>query len=109
MYVSSGKYLCKYMSPEDVWKAMEKDRENYFFIDVQSRGEYPNLCNKRCLKEMNITLKMEAGDEEILKNNTVDFISFSYYSSRLTSADPEVNKTTEGNAICNIKKSIFKS
>ena len=24
-------------------------------------------------------------------NNTVDFVSFSYYGSRVTSADPEVN------------------
>ena len=27
--------------PNDVWKGMNADRENYFFIDVQSRGEYP--------------------------------------------------------------------
>ena len=31
-------YSC---NPADVWKAQEKDRENYFFIDVQARGEYP--------------------------------------------------------------------
>ena len=28
-------YSCK---PEDVWAALEKDRENLFFIDVQARG-----------------------------------------------------------------------
>ncbi len=31
-------YSCK---PEDVWAALEKDRENLFFIDVQARGTYP--------------------------------------------------------------------
>lgn len=31
-------YSCK---PEDVWMALEKDRENLFFIDVQARGSYP--------------------------------------------------------------------
>lgn len=31
-------YSCK---PEDVWTALEKDRENLFFIDVQARGAYP--------------------------------------------------------------------
>lgn len=31
-------YSCK---PEDVWMALEKDRENLFFIDVQARGAYP--------------------------------------------------------------------
>ncbi len=28
-------YSCK---PEDVWAALEKDRENLFFIDVQARA-----------------------------------------------------------------------
>ena len=46
---------------------------------------------------------MEEGDKELLKNNTVDFISFSYYSSRFTSADPEVNKLTEGNIFASLK------
>ena len=36
-------YSC---APEDVWKAMGKDRENYFFIDVQARGEYPAYAKK---------------------------------------------------------------
>lgn len=34
----------------------------------------------RFFKEHDIHIKMESGDEEILKN-TIDFISFSYYSS----------------------------
>lgn len=34
----------------------------------------------RFFKEHDIHIKMEPGDEEILKN-TIDFISFSYYSS----------------------------
>lgn len=33
-------WSCK---PEDVWAALEKDRENLFFIDVQARGAYPVL------------------------------------------------------------------
>ena len=88
--------------PADVWKSMEKDRENYFFIDVQSRGEYPAYALKQLERE-GIEIPFEEGDVEILKNHTVDFISFSYYSSRLTSADPEVNKTTDGNAFETLK------
>ena len=41
-------YTCK---PEDVWKAMEKDREGYFFIDVQARGQYPNYALKKMKRE----------------------------------------------------------
>lgn len=89
-------------APRDVWKSMEKDRENYFFIDVQSRGEYPNYAKKE-FERKGIKLEMAPGDEELLKNNTVDFISFSYYSSRLTSADPEINAQTSGNVFGTLK------
>ena len=82
---------------------MERDRGNYFFIDVQSRGEYPAYA-KKMLERENIHVAMEEGDEQILKENTVDFISFSYYSSRLTSADPEVNRVrTTGNVMSSLR------
>ncbi|GFZ30158.1 6-phospho-beta-glucosidase [Clostridium zeae] len=98
-------YTC---APEDVWKAMNRDREHYFFIDVQARGEYPNYA-KKMFEKMNINLKIEDGDEELLKNNTVDFISFSYYGSRLTSADPEVNtKQTAANLFPTLRNPYLK-
>lgn len=87
-------YTC---NPEDVFKAMEKDRESFFFIDVQSRGEYPSYA-ERFFEENDITIEMEKEDEKILKNHPVDYIGFSYYSSRTTSTDPEVLKnSTSGN------------
>ena len=89
-------------NPLDVWKSIEKDRENYFFIDVQSRGEYPTYALKE-LERKGINIVMEEDDKKILKENTVDFISFSYYSSRLTSADPKVNILTEGNVFASLK------
>ncbi|MCM3412182.1 6-phospho-beta-glucosidase [Metabacillus litoralis] len=92
-------YTC---NPEDVWDAMEKDRESFFFIDVQSRGAYPGYA-KRFFKDHNITVEMEDGDEELLKNHTVDYIGFSYYASRATSTDPEVNNMTSGNVFGSIE------
>lgn len=100
--LAAGNTYANTCHPADVWKSMEKDRENYFFIDVQSRGEYPAYALKQLERE-GIEIPFEEGDVEILKNHTVDFISFSYYSSRLTSADPEVNKTTDGNAFETLK------
>lgn len=91
-------YSCK---PEDVWKATQVDRENYFFVDVQARGKYPNYA----LKEMEfkgITPIMEEGDYELLKENTVDFISFSYYNSRCVKADDNC-KVVEGNLFESVK------
>lgn len=92
-------YTCK---PEDVWKSIETDRENYFFIDVQSRGAYPAYALKE-MERKGIEVKMEPGDVELLKEHTVDFISFSYYSSRVVSTDPEINSQTQGNIFASIK------
>lgn len=92
-------YSC---NPDDVLDAMDKDRESFFFIDVQSRGEYPGYA-KRYLDENGITLAMEDGDLELLKQHTVDYIGFSYYASRTTSADPEINKETEGNIFSSLE------
>lgn len=99
-------YSC---NPKDVKEAMDKDRENLFFIDVQARGEYPGYA-KRFLRENGIEIEMQPDDYEILKNNTVDFIGFSYYSSRCASADPEIiNGETSGNAFKTIKNPYLKA
>ncbi len=100
--LAAGNTYANTCNPEDVWKSMEKDRENYFFIDVQSRGEYPNYAIKE-LEHKGINIVMEENDKKILKENTVDFISFSYYSSRLTSVDPKINDQTEGNVFETLK------
>lgn len=76
-------YSCR---PEDVWESMKKDRENYFFIDVQARGEYPAYAEK-FLERAGIRLEMGPWDRKILKEHTVDFISLSYYNSRCVRAD----------------------
>lgn len=72
--------------PADVLKAMDMNHTNLLFTDVQARGYYPSYA-KRWYRENNITLHMEPGDEEMLRNS-VDFVSFSYYWSLCASADP---------------------
>src|SRR5699024_4212824 len=47
-------------------------------------------------------------DEKVLRENTVDFVSFSYYSSRCTSADPNV-AVTDGNAFASVKNPYLKA
>lgn len=100
--LAAGHYYPYSCNPEDVFKAQEADRENYFFIDVQSRGEYPAYALKKLERE-GVTIQMEDGDLELLKEHTVDFISFSYYSSRVVSTDPKVNETTSGNIFASVK------
>lgn len=98
-------YTC---APQDVWKSRTEDRENFFFIDVQSRGYYPNYAIK-LLERKGIVLPLVEGDLELLKAHTVDFISFSYYASRVASADPEVNQGTEGNIFSGVKNPHLKA
>lgn len=52
---------------------------------------------------------MEDGDLDALRDHTVDYVAFSYYSSRLTSADPEKNKETEGNVFATLKNPYLKA
>lgn len=93
-------YSCR---PEDVFEAQKKNRNNYFFIDVQSRGEYPAYALKEFERE-GIDVGMSDEDKKILKENAVDFISFSYYSSRCTSTDPEIlAKEMSGNAFKGVR------
>lgn len=96
-------YSC---DPRDVLKAIEIERENYLFIDVQAKGEYPGY-GKRFFRENNINIEMEEGDLEILKKYTVDYIGFSYYSSRCASVNPEL--MTDGNVFSTVKNPHLKA
>ena len=86
--------------PKDVWEALVTDQENYFFPDVQARGYYPSYARKR-LKKAGVFPQMEPEDGEILRENTVDFISFSYYNSRCASASSQ--ETAEGNLFQSVR------
>lgn len=97
-------YSC---NPKDVWKGLSKDRENYLFIDVQARGDYPAYAKKFFERE-GIELGLTQEDENTLRENTVDFVSFSYYSSRCTSADKNV-AIAEGNVFETVKNPYLKA
>jgi 6-phospho-beta-glucosidase len=92
-------YTC---NPEDVFASLKHEHHGYFFIDVQSRGEYPSYAIKQ-MEKAQVMPEMRDGDLELLKEHTVDFVSFSYYSSSVASTDPNVTKKTEGNAFARIE------
>ena len=97
--LAAGQFYPYSCAPEDVYLGMERDRDNYFFIDAQVRGAYPIWAEKR-MKRAGVQLRWQPGDRETLAEGTVDFISFSYYCSRCVSADPEVAaKHARGNAV----------
>lgn len=73
-------------NPIDVRSAQLEDQKNLFYTDVQARGEYPEYMN-RYFDKNDIEIVMGADDEAILKQYPVDFISFSYYMTNVTSAN----------------------
>lgn len=89
-------------NPDDVWQALQVDRENYFFVDIQARGYYPNYAWK-FFEKNNIVLEIEEGDLALLKAFTVDMVAFSYYNSRCVSADPSSVNQAEGNLFASAK------
>lgn len=93
--------------PEDVEKTLKRNLDNYFFADVQVHGKYPPLILKRFERE-GIYLEMLPGDLEILAENTVDFVSFSYYMS-LTEAVHTDQETTAGNTVMGVKNPYLPS
>ena len=80
-------YTCR---PDDVLKGQHTMQlANYYCGDVHVRGEYPAFA-KRIWKEKNLVIPFAEGDAEALKEGTVDFFAFSYYSSSTATDDPNV-------------------
>lgn len=80
-------YTCR---PDDVLKGQQTMQlANYYCGDVHVRGAYPAFA-KRLWKEKGIQIPFENGDAEALKEGTVDFMTFSYYSSSTATNDPNV-------------------
>ncbi|MDR2703876.1 MAG: glycoside hydrolase family 1 protein [Cellulomonadaceae bacterium] len=66
--------------PDDVLAAMHAEQGNFAFGDVHCRGAYPGYFLRK-LRDRGITLDITDMDRELLRENTVDFVSFSYYMS----------------------------
>lgn len=77
--VAAGEFYPWSPKPEDVFLAQQKERENLMFIDVQARGEYPRYAEKM-FERLGLDPGITPEQARLLKDNTVDFISFSYYS-----------------------------
>ena len=98
--LAAGQFYPYTCNPADIQDSIEKDRDNYFFTDIQARGEYPVWALKR-MERAGISDLIAEGDAEVLRQGTVDFVSFSYYCSRCTTADPEIfaKHQRPGNAV----------
>lgn len=86
--LNAGIYYAATCDPKDVLAAQAENRKHYMFSDVQVRGEYPSYVRKE-FERKGYSLPFAEDDAQILKENLVDFVSFSYYSTRVVEADGE--------------------
>ena len=98
-------YTC---NPKDVFQTWEKFKGSYFYCDVQARGYYPSYKLKE-YEQKGIQFSLTKEEKELLKNGTVDFISFSYYMSNCTSTDPKVLADQGGNMMFGVKNPYLKA
>lgn len=99
-------YSCR---PEDMFAALTQDRKTLFFADVQARGAYPAYMQSEFL-ERDIKLEIADGDLELLREHTVDFIGFSYYTTIVASTAPEhAQVSTAGNLFGGVRNPYLAS
>lgn len=105
--LAGGSFYPYSCNPADVWESVQKEQENLFFIDVQTRGKYPSYA-ARMFREKGVNLAMEPQDTEILKT-CVDFISFSYYASRCVASSLDDKQINDGNIVRSVKNPYLKT
>ncbi|MGX7202926.1 6-phospho-beta-glucosidase [Enterococcus plantarum] len=98
-YIPSYPMSC---NPNDVMEAIKFNREQEFYIDVQVKGYYPAHKVKE-FERKNVVIQKEAGDDELIKEGTVDYIGFSYYMSTVSAANPDEVKYVGGNQMPAVK------
>lgn len=92
-------------NPEDVFACLQEQKKLTLCPDVQVKGEYPFYI-KKLFKELGISV--DKNDDEIIKN-TVDFIGFSYYSSKVISADTSKKQLVSGNMQKGVRNNYLKT
>lgn len=93
--VADGTFYPATCKPQDVILTMKKNRMQYYFTDVQLRGEYPGYA-LRYFQDNNIHLHMQKQDLKLLKTYTMDFLAVSYYYSKIVDSDRNTMEPFDG-------------
>ena len=88
--------------PEDQLQVLFEDHFNWFFTDIQAKGEYPYYV-KRFFRDYGVDIKMEDGDLETLKAGVVDYISISYYMTYIMRYKGKISPEPSGKLVTEIK------
>ena len=78
--------------PVDVMSNYKRSQLQYMFLDVLCRGYYPSSL-QRYFEENNVRpFVITEEDKKLLKENTCDFMTFSYYGTGVCSSDMAVGE-----------------
>jgi 6-phospho-beta-glucosidase len=94
--------------PDDVFAALTTERTNLAFGDIHVRGEYPGYY-LRSLRDQGVELTISDEDRALLKEHTVDFVSFSYYMSVAETADESKRVIGAGNIMGGVSNPTLKA
>lgn len=86
--LNAGVFYPATCDPDDVLAAQAENRNHYMFTDVQVRGVYPSYVLREYARH-GFAVPYGDDDREVLASNLVDFVSFSYYSTRVAKAHVE--------------------
>lgn len=89
-------YSCR---PADMVLSVQEMHMRYFFSDIHCRGHYPSYA-KKMFERKGFNIKMEAEDEKILSEGTVDYVGFSYYMTNVVDSQTtiDVSKLVEASS-----------
>lgn len=104
-YAPCYAYSCH---PADVLKQRQQQANLHFFGDVQAKGAYPKM-KLKAYERQGIHLELTEEDKKILREGTVDFITFSYYMSTCCASEDSGMAMSGGNMTLGIKNPHLKS
>jgi 6-phospho-beta-glucosidase len=94
--------------PEENLKVLQDEQVYQWYpTDILSNGEYPYYM-ERFFKENNVHITVTEEEKRMLRENTCDFTSFSYYQSSVISLD-EKSRKTAGNLVVSTKNPYLKA
>ncbi|WP_342259171.1 glycoside hydrolase family 1 protein [Spiroplasma endosymbiont of Dioctria linearis] len=85
---------------------LTQQMNRYFYYDVVTRGIYPTY-SKRYFRERKIEINITEEELKVIKENTVDYITFSYYMTSTVSKNTQDNNS--GNLIIGGKNKFLNS
>lgn len=87
--------------PADVIANLRADRVFYYPSDVMVNGEYPTWM-ETYISRHGIDRDLSDSDRELLANNTIDYLAFSYYMTRVVKTEPSLLETTGWNLVSDL-------